>query len=89
MLIPPRRIRRSADHRHEKIDIGHRCGTAWQEHAQSRLAAPGTVMTNGQLPFGFDLTPLDATATPEPGSLVLLGTGVLSALGLRKRKPAR
>jgi len=36
--------------------------------------------------FAFDLTGNPASTTPEPGTLVLLGTGLLGALGVMRRK---
>jgi hypothetical protein len=45
---------------------------------------PGAASEHGQFSFTFDLTP-----TPEPGSFVLLGSGLLGLLTTKRRRLAR
>jgi hypothetical protein len=47
----------------------------------------GTGSTHTQFAFNFDLAPGEpASATPEPASLLLIGTGVAGLLGAVRRK---
>ena len=45
---------------------------------------PGEASEHGQFSFTFDLT--DVTPTPEPPSLLLLGSGLLGVVGIRRRR---
>jgi hypothetical protein len=45
--------------------------------------------TTGSSTFGFDVTSLEIAATPEPTSLLLLGSGILGLAGLLRRKTAK
>ncbi len=54
------------------------------------VAFPGFSLTAGdsiQFPFGFDATPATPPTVPEPGSLLLLGSG-LATLAARRRRSA-
>jgi hypothetical protein len=39
----------------------------------------------GAFSFTFDMTPVDVAATPEPASLLLIGTGLAGVFGWRRR----
>jgi len=45
--------------------------------------------TGGSSTFGFDITSEDVSPVPEPGSLLLLGSGLLSFAGFLRRKLAK
>jgi hypothetical protein len=55
------------------------------QRANSFADAPGAVdIQQGRFSFTFDLS--DVSPTPEPGSLVLLGSGLLGALRIYRRR---
>lgn len=49
----------------------------------------GTSTKQGEFSFTVDLTPVDQTLTPGPGSIVLLGSGLLGLVGVRRQNHLR